>query len=411
MSGGPLAGVRVVDLTSVVVGPTATLFLADYGADVIKVESPQGDLLRTLGGSSKTGQLSGKFTHFNRNKRSLAVDLKEPRGRAVLDRLLGNADVFVANMRPAALKRLGLDAPTLRARCPRLILCTLAGFREDGPYRDRPAYDTIIQGMAGVAACNQRVLGEPRFVPLVFADHVVGLIAAQCILAALYQREKTGKGQSIEVPMFENMAQFVLSEHLGERTFVPSRRESGDRRVLNPLGRPLPTKDGWICVSANTDAQAFAFFDAIGRPELRHDPRLCSVKARYANVDAYFTVRAQALRERTTAEWLQIFQQADIPAGPVHDFDSLLGDAHLKAIGFFRTVEHPPEGEMIELANPNKFSAGLRSPSRAAPLLGGDSVAILSELGYSDAEIDEMIAMKIVVDGRSPDRAKRYPGT
>jgi crotonobetainyl-CoA:carnitine CoA-transferase CaiB-like acyl-CoA transferase len=397
MSGGPLAGVRVVDLTSVVVGPTATLFLADYGADVIKVESPQGDLLRTLGGSSKTGQLSGKFTHFNRNKRSLAVDLKEPRGRAVLDRLLGNADVFVANMRPAALKRLGLDAPTLRARCPRLILCTLAGFREDGPYRDRPAYDTIIQGMAGVAACNQRVLGEPRFVPLVFADHVVGLIAAQCILAALYQREKTGKGQSIEVPMFENMAQFVLSEHLGERTFVPSRRESGDRRVLNPLGRPLPTKDGWICVSANTDAQAFAFFDAIGRPELRHDPRLCSVKARYANVDAYFAVRAQALKERTTAEWLQIFQQADVPAGPVHDFDSLLDDAHLKAIGFFRTVEHPREGEMIELANPNKFSAGIRSSSRPAPLLGGDSAAILSELGYSEADISEMIAHKIVI--------------
>jgi crotonobetainyl-CoA:carnitine CoA-transferase CaiB-like acyl-CoA transferase len=411
MSGGPLAGVRVVDLTSVVVGPTATLFLGDSGADVIKVESPQGDLLRTLGGSSKTGQLCGKFTHFNRNKRSLALDLKEPQARAVLDRLLGNADVFVANMRPAALKRLGLDAPALRARCPRLIVCTLAGFREDGPYRDRPAYDTIIQGMAGVAACNQRVSGEPRFVPLVFADHVVGLIAAQCILAALYQREKTGEGQSIEVPMFENMAQFVLSEHLGERTFVPPRGESGDRRVLNPLGRPLPTKDGWICVSANTDAQAFAFFNAIGRPELRHDPRLCSVKARYANVDAYFTVRAQALRERTTAEWLQIFQQADIPAGPVHDFDSLLDDAHLKAIGFFRTVEHPREGEMIELANPNKFSAGLRSPSRAAPLLGGDSAEILSELGYTDAEIDEMIAMKIVVDGRSPDRAKRYPGT
>jgi crotonobetainyl-CoA:carnitine CoA-transferase CaiB-like acyl-CoA transferase len=344
MSGGPLAGVRVIDLTSVVVGPTATLCLADYGADVIKVESPQGDLLRTLGGSSKTGQLSGKFSHFNRNKRSLALDLKQSNARVVLGRLLEKADVFIANMRPAALKRLGLDAAALRARHRRLIVCTLAGFRQDGPYRNRPAYDTIIQGMAGVAACNQRVLGEPRFVPLVFADHVVGLIAAQCILAALYQREKTGEGQAIEVPMFENMAQFVLSEHLGEGSFVPRRGESGDQRVLNPLGRPLRTKDGWICVSANTDAQAFAFFDVIGRPELKRDSRFRSVQARYANVDAYFAVRAEALKERTTAEWISIFERADVPAGPVHDFDSLLEDAHLKEIGFFRRVDYPLEG-------------------------------------------------------------------
>jgi crotonobetainyl-CoA:carnitine CoA-transferase CaiB-like acyl-CoA transferase len=397
---GPLAGIRVVDLTSVVVGPTATLFLADYGAEVIKVESPQGDLLRTLGGSSKTGQLSGKFSHFNRNKRSLTLDLKLGKGRAVLDRLLGKSDVFIANMRLTALHRLGLDAAALRARYPRLIVCTLSGFRQDGPYRNRPAYDTIIQGMAGVAACNQRVLGEPRFVPLVFADHTVGIIAAQCILAALYQREKTGEGQAIEVPMFENMVQFVLSEHLAERSFVPPRGGSGDQRVLNPLGKPLRTKDGWMCVSANTDAQALAFFDAIGRPELKHDPRLCTVKARYANVDAYFAVRAEALKQRTTAEWLDIFEKADVPAGPVHDFETLLEDRHLNEIGFFRTVEHPAEGEMIEFANPNTFSGGLRLEHRPAPLLGADSAKVLSELGYSEAEIDEMIAAKIVLDGR-----------
>jgi crotonobetainyl-CoA:carnitine CoA-transferase CaiB-like acyl-CoA transferase len=288
----------------------------------------------------------------------------------------------------------------LRARHPRLIVCTLSGFRQDGRYRNRPAYDTIIQGMAGVAACNQRVLGEPRFVPLVFADHVVGLIAAQCIIAALYQREKTGDGQAIEVPMFENMAQFVLSEHLGERSFVPARGESGDARVLNPQGRPLCSKDGWICVSANTDAQAFAFFDAIGRPELKHDPRLCSVSARYANVDHYFAVRAEALKERTTAEWLEIFERSDVPAGPVHDFASLLEDAHLKDIGFFRTVKHPLEGEMIELTNPNRFTGGLRAEQWPAPMLGGDSFAILSELGYDQAEIDEMIAANVIVDGQ-----------
>jgi crotonobetainyl-CoA:carnitine CoA-transferase CaiB-like acyl-CoA transferase len=402
MTGGPLAGIRVVDLTTVVVGPTATLFLADYGAEVIKVESPAGDLLRTIGGRSKSGQLSGKFTHFNRNKRSLALDLKQEKARAALDRLLRTADVFIANIRPAALDRLGLATPSLRARHRRLIVCNLAGFRRDGPYRDRPAYDSIIQGMAGVAACNERVLGEPRFVPMVFADHVVGLIAAQCILVALYRRERTGEGQAIEVPMFENMAAFVLAQHLGDRTFIPPLGESGDQRVLNPLAKPIQTQDGWICVSANTDAQAFALFEAIGRPELKSDPRFCSVKARYANVREYFEVRADGLRRRTTADWLEILEKADVPAGPVHSFESLTEDEQLAQIGFFRKVAHPIEGEMIDMRNPNRFSAGLREDYAAAPLLGGHSVEILSELGYAESEIDDMVRSNTVVDGRRP---------
>jgi crotonobetainyl-CoA:carnitine CoA-transferase CaiB-like acyl-CoA transferase len=400
MTGGPLAGIRVVDLTSVVVGPTATLFLADSGAEVIKVEQPEGDLLRSLGGRSHSGQLCGKFSHFNRNKRSLALDLKQDTARAALERLLRKADIFITNVRPAALDRLGLGTAPLRARYPRLIVCNLVGFRQEGPYRDRPAYDSIIQGMAGVAACNERVLGEPRFVPMVFADHVVGLIAAQCILAALYHRERTGEGQAIEVPMFENMAAFVLAEHLGDRTFVPALGESGDRRVLHPLARPIKTKDGWICISANTDVQAFALFDALGCPELKDDPRFCSVKARYDNVREYFEVRAQGLSRRTTGEWLAIFEHADIPAGRVHSFESLTADEHLAEIGFFRQVEHPGEGGMIDMAHANKFSAGLREDYCPAPLLGGDSIDVLSELGYAKDEIDEMVRSKAVVDGR-----------
>jgi len=400
MSGGPLAGIRVVDLTTVVVGPTATLFLADYGADVIKVEAPAGDLLRTIGGQSKSGQLSGKFTHFNRNKRSLALDLKQEKARAALDRLLRSADVFIANIRQASLARLGLATPELRARYERLIVCNLEGFRADGPYHGRPAYDTIIQGMAGVAACNERALGEPRFVPMVFADHVVGIIAAQCILVALYNRERTGQGQAIEVPMFENMAAFVLAEHLGDRTFVPPRGESGDRRVLHPLGKPIPTRDGHICVSANTDAQAFALFDAIGRPELKRDPRFCSVAARYANVREYFQIRTDAFRERTTAQWLEILEKADVPAGRVHSLDSLTEDEHLARIGFFRKVAHPLEGEMIDLAHPNRFSAGLREEQAPAPLLGGHSIEILSELGYAESEIEDLARSHAVIDGR-----------
>ena len=308
MSGGALAGIRVVDLTTVVVGPTATLYLADYGADVIKVEAPGGDLLRSIGGQSNSGELSGKFMHFNRNKRSLVLDLKREEGRDALHRLLATADVFIANIRPAALERLGLGVDALRGRHPRLILCNLMGFGRGGRYRDRPAYDTIIQGLSGVTDCNARVLGEPRFVPMVFADHVVGLIAAQCILAALFVREKSGEGQAIEVPMFENVAAFVLAEHMGDFTFVPPRGKSGDVRVLDPLAKPVATKDGHICVSANTDAQAFALFDAIGRPELKSDPRFSSVKARLANVRAYFEVRAAGFRMRTTQEWLDVLE-------------------------------------------------------------------------------------------------------
>jgi crotonobetainyl-CoA:carnitine CoA-transferase CaiB-like acyl-CoA transferase len=409
MSGGALAGIRVVDLTTVVVGPTATLFLADYGADVIKVEAPGGDLLRSLGGQSNSGELSGKFMHFNRNKRSLALDLKREEGRDALHRLLATADVFIANVRPAALERLGLGVAALRSRHPRLILCNLMGFGRGGRYRDRPAYDTIIQGLSGVTDCNRRVLGEPRFVPMVFADHVVGLIATQCILAALLQRGR-GEGQAIEVPMFENIAAFVLAEHMGDLTFVPPRGTSGDARVLDPLAKPVATKDGHICVSANTDAQAFALFDAIGRPELKHDPRFSSVTARLANVRAYFEVRAAGLRTRTTQDWLDILAKADVPAGRVHTIESLAADEHLADVGFFRKVEHPVEGEIVDLAFPNRFSAGGRQDFRPAPLMGGDSVEILREIGYRNEEIDELVRSRVTTDGRNGDRNRRDGG-
>lgn len=400
MSGGALAGIRVIDLTTVVVGPTATLYLADYGADIIKVEAPAGDLLRTLGGQSTSGELSGKFMHFNRNKRSIVLDLKQKQGLAALHRLLDSADVFIANVRPAALERLGLGAQALRERYGRLIVCNLMGFGQGGRYRDRPAYDTIIQGMAGVADTIRRAAGEARYVPMVFADHVVGLIAAQCIMAALIQRGRTGEGQTIEVPMFENMAAFVLAEHMGDLTFVPPRGGSGDLRVLDPMGKPVRTRDGYICISANTDAQAFALFDVIGRPELKSDPRFSSVKARLANVRAYFDVRAASFQTKTTAEWVEILAGADIPAGPMHTLESLMTDEHLADAGFFCETDHPVEGRMIDMRFPNRFSAGGREDDLPAPLKGGDSVAILREIGFDDDAVDEMVRSKATIDGR-----------
>jgi crotonobetainyl-CoA:carnitine CoA-transferase CaiB-like acyl-CoA transferase len=406
MSGGVLEGMKVVDLTSVVVGPVATMFLADYGADVIKVEAPGGDLLRKLGGASKTGQLSPKFLHFNRNKRSIALDLKSAEGLEALHRLIASADICVSNMRAAAMERLGLSKEELFRINPRLVLCSLVGFGQKGRYARKPAYDGIIQGVGGLTAIFEAADGQPRFVPMTMADHVVGLIAAKMILLRILHRERTGEGGSVEVPMFENMAAFVMSEHMGQLSFDPPRGEPGDQRVLDPGARPLATSDGHICVSANTDAQAFALFEAIGRPELKSDPRFCSVKARYENVGEYFALRDDALKTRPTAEWLAIFDALDVPAGRSHTLTSLMKDEHLADVELFRTREHPEEGTIIDIALPNIADDLARGDYSAPPLQGEQGKAILEELGYSRDEIDTMRAKGVVslpgsADGRS----------
>ena len=310
MSGGPLAGVRVVDLTTVVVGPICTRTLADYGADVIKVEAPGGDLLRTMAEGSRQPGMSGKFINFNRNKRSIVLDLKKPDGHAALLRLIARADVFVSNVRPEALARAGLDHATLAKDNPRLIHCSILAFGRGGRYFNRPAYDPVIQSLSGVAGTLARATGEPRFVPMVMSDHTSGLIAAQCIGFALYRREKTGRGEAIDVPMLENMASFVASEHLGAATFDPPVGPTGDGRLLSPNYRPLPTKDGYITIRPNTNAQAFAFFDAIGRPELKTDPRFNSAAARTKNAAAYFEVHKEGLALEDDGRMGRTFRQA-----------------------------------------------------------------------------------------------------
>ena len=400
MAGGPLDGVRVVDLTSVVVGPLATQILADYGADVIKVESPSGDLGRTIGGLGITPGMGPKFLHLNRNKRSIVLDLKKPAGYAALMRLIERADVLVWNVRPASMARMKLSYEDVRAVNPKIIYCGMFGFGQGGRYRAKPAYDSIIQGSSGVAALYHRAAGEPRYLPMVMADKTVGLITVQMIAMALFARERSGEGQAIEIPMFENMAAFVLSEHMYMKTFVPPRGETGDPRLLDPQAKPLATRDGWICVSANTNAQAFAFFEAIGRPELKADPRFNSVAARFRNVGEYFQIRGEALKEKTTAEWLEIFDRRDVPAMPYHTLDSLMEDPHLREVGFFETLEHPTEGRVINMALPNKLSRGARSDQRLAPKIGQHSVEILREVGYADSDIDAMVASQVTLDGR-----------
>ena len=397
---GPLDGIRVLDLSAVVVGPICTHVLCEQGAEVIKIEAPPtGDLLRSLAGKGRSAGMNGKFMNFNRGKKSLAIDLKKAAGIAALKRIAATVDVFVTNIRPDAQARLGVDADSLRAAAPRLIHCSITGFGSDGPYAGRPAYDTVIQGVSGVAGTFEASTGDPRYVPFLVADHTVGLIAAQMIGFALYRREKTGVGEAIEVPMFENMAAYIMQEHLGAASFRPALGPPGDHRVLSPDGKPLPTKDGFICISANTDAQAHAFFDAIGRPELKTDPRFARVAQRVQHTKEYFHIRATSLGGRTTAEWLEIFDKADVPASPYNTIGSLIDDPHLRAVGMVREEDHPTEGPTWAIGAPNRFSGGVAPPRPPAPRLGADGAAVLAEAGLTDDEIRTLRAEGVLIEG------------
>lgn len=390
-AGGPLDGVRVVDLTTVVVGPICARTLADYGADVIKVEAPGGDLLRTMAEGHRNPGMSGKFINFNRNKRSIELDIKKPEGLEAMLRLIDKADVFVSNVRPDALTRAGLDHAALSKRNPRLIHCSILAFGRGGRYYGRPAYDPVIQSLSGVAGTIARATGEPRFVPMVMSDHVSGLIAAQAIGFALYRREKTGKGEAIDVPMLENMASFVSSEHLGAKTFEPPVGPSGDGRLLSPNYRPLPTKDGYITVRPNTNAHAHAFFDAIGRPELKTDPRFIDAAARTKHAKEFFEVQATGMGGKTTDEWVELFDKADVPAARYNTIDELLTDPHLQDVGFFKDEEHPSEGKIHRTKLANVFSGGARQDETHAPLLGEHTREVLAEVGYSEADIERIL--------------------
>ncbi len=392
MPQAPLAGIRILDLTSVVVGPSCTLRLADYGAEIIKLESPEGDVLRTLGGPSPSGRTSGKFLHFNRNKRNICLDLKHAPARVALLRIIDRCDVVVSNIRPDSLARLGLDAASLRATRPRLIHCTITGFGPGGPYRGRPAYDTVIQSVSGVAGLAARRDGAPAFVPLLLCDHVVGEITAGAILSALFGRERHGDGAAIEVPMHETMAAFVLTEHLGPASFDPPQGPSGDSRVLDPNNQPLRTADGWMTVTANTDAQVAGFLRGIGRADLLEDPRFRTVADRFRNASAWFSLRREALRDRPTAAWLTIFQKADVPAAICHTLETLAEDPQLQAVGLLRAETHPTEGR-IHTIRPTVLTDGRPSdPGPPARAQGADTRAVLAEAGFAAAEIDALFA-------------------
>jgi crotonobetainyl-CoA:carnitine CoA-transferase CaiB-like acyl-CoA transferase len=388
MSFEPLKGVRVLDLTSVVVGPVCTWRLGQYGAEIVKVESPEGDLMRGLGGMSPTGQHSGAYLHFNRGKRNICLDLKKEGARLVIERLIASADVIVANMRPQALERLGLDAKTVRARHPDKIYCLITGYGTDGPYAGLPTYDSVVQGVTGMAGLMLARDGAPAYVPMLICDHVAGEIAAGAILAALVQRKTTGEGCSVEVPMFETMAAFVLQEHLAQQSFDPPVGPPGDLRLLSPHNKPVKTADGWIAFTINTDPQVRAFLEATGRQQFIDDPRFATVAARARYVAEWFEVRGAALTTKTTAEWLDILRAADIAAQPCHTLESLPLDPHLEAVGLIGLEQHSTEGTIKSIRSSIRFEDDYLPRRPPAQPRGADTCDLLREIGYSEAEIE-----------------------
>lgn len=392
----PLSGLRVLDLTSVVVGPVSTARLAQYGAEVIKLESPEGDLMRGLGGQSPTGQHSGTYLHLNRGKRNLACDLKAEGAGEIIARLVASADIVVANMRPQALARLGLDHDTLRARHPNLIYCLITGYGTGGPYAGYPTYDSVVQAAAGIPGLLAARDGEPAYIPMVICDHVVGEIAAGAILAAVIERGRIGTGLFVEVPMFETMAGFVMQEHLAQHSFDPPVGPPGDQRLLNPHNRPVRTSDGWIAFTVNTDKQVAAFLTATGREALIADPRFSSVAQRARYVREWFEVRGAALTQGTTAEWLERFRAADIAAMPCHSIESLRADPHLAAAGMFGAEQHPVEGRTTTIRTSIVVDGELQPlPSFSQPR-GWDSRAVLADLGFDEEQADALIAQGAV---------------
>lgn len=397
---GPLQGIRVVDMTSVLMGPYATQWLGDFGADVIKVESLEGDIVRQIGPTRHEG-MGCVFLNTNRSKRSIALDLKQPAGRDALLRLCATADVLTYNIRPQAMQRLGLSYEEVAAVNPRIVYAGMFGYAQDGPYAERPAYDDLIQGGALIPYLFSLVNnGEPRYVPCAVADRVVGLVAVNAILASLVERERSGRGQRVDIPMFETMVGFVLGDHLSGLTYEPPLGGGGYARQLSPDRRPYRTQDGYVCALLYNDGHWRRFFAAIGRPELpQADPRFRDFRLRMAHIDEVYAELSRIFLTRTTAEWLELLQQADVPAMPMHTFDTILEDPHLRATEFFRLVEHPTEGRIRSMAVPVRWSRTAAKPERLAPRLSEHSEEVLREAGFA---LEEIVALYEAGVVRSP---------
>lgn len=389
-----LKGIRVIEVGAVVLGPYAGQILADLGAEVIKVEPLEGDIARNAHPSGTGG--GALFVNNNRNKRMLALDLKAPEGRAALARLIGTADVLFHNMRIDAAERIGLGFDAVAAINPRIVHCAAIGFGQRGPYRDRPAFDDIIQAASGIAGLATATGGDPRFVPTILADKVAALHAVYGILAALVARANGREGPiQVEVPMFEALAAFLLNEHLAGATFETDGKV-GYPRLLSPDRRPFRTADGWIAVLPYTDRQWRAFLAEIDREDIAAQDWFADPRQRQAHIGELYALVAVALPARATTDWIAALEARDVPCSKVSGIDDLLTDPHLTQIGFFDVPEGYPEGIVRALPQPVRYQGVEPSPDTAPRPLGVDSRTVLRDCGLSDAQIEKLIAGNVV---------------
>ncbi|MBT5913865.1 MAG: CoA transferase [Rhodospirillaceae bacterium] len=386
MPKGPLQGVRVVDLTTVMLGPFCTQILGEMGAEVIKIETPDGDVNRWTGESRSPGMSTGQLIK-GRNKRSIVLNLKVVEAREAFEKLIKTADVFVHNIRPKAASRLAIDYETIAELNPSIIYASATGFGEAGPFADKPAYDDLIQGASGIASLYGKVTGTPRYVPSVMADKTTGLFLSNYISMALFHKERTGEGQKLHVPMYESFAAFVISEHMQGQTFVPATGPAGYTRMLTVHRKPYETMDGFICVVPYTQKHWMNFLTLVGEQNLIEDPRFSSQTERTKNIDALYEIVSDSMKTRTTSDWLITLTDADIPAGPMNSPEDLFDCPHLDAVGMFPEIEHPTEGRIKHIKVPVTFSKTPGGLYRHSEKLGESTHAILSELGFSKTEI------------------------
>jgi crotonobetainyl-CoA:carnitine CoA-transferase CaiB-like acyl-CoA transferase len=389
----PLEGVKIVEMTSVVLGPYACQMLGDLGADIIKIEPPGGDTNRNLGPYRNHADMSSLFMNCNRNKRSIVLNLKSVRGKAAALEIMRDADVVVHNFRPGAMERLGLDYTAVSEVNPGVIYCATYGYSKQGPYGQKGALDDSIQAAAGVAALNQMVLGEPRYLPTIMADKTTGLFVVQAVLAALFHKQRSGKGQEIEVPMFESLASYVMVEHLWGQTFEPPIGKAGYTRLMAEHRKPYKTSDGlYLAVLPYWDAHWKTFAELSGHPELAEDPRFIDMGTRLKNINESYQVTGEIIASRTRQEWLDLLGDTNVPMMVVNSLDDLIHDPHLEATGFWQEFDHPQEGRIRTSSPPMNFSETPASIRRLAPRLGEHSIDVLREAGLEENMIEEMLA-------------------
>jgi crotonobetainyl-CoA:carnitine CoA-transferase CaiB-like acyl-CoA transferase len=389
---GPLQGLRILDLTTILFGPYAAQTLGDWGAEVIKVESLTGDGWRTSGQFRNRG-MSGQFMAVNRNKRSLALDLKQERGKAVMQRLIPTVDALVTNVRPAALARLGFGYEACQTLNPRLVYAAATGFGQDGPWAARPAFDEIAQAASGFASA-MGTDDEPAFVPSLVGDKICGLSLAAAVCAALVHRERTGKGQLVEVPMLETIAAFNSIEMLGGHAFVPPIGPVGYKRMKER--RPVRTKDGWLTMLPYSGDNWCAFFEAVGHPECVEAFSVREPVLRAQNIDKIYERMSEIALTRTTAEWEELLLRIDVPHTAFAKLSEVADQPHLKAVGLFVELDHPTEGRIRQARPATRFSESPAGIRRLPPRLGEHTEVVLREAGFSDAEIASLAEDKVV---------------